>query len=338
MDLDIIQDIREMMHGLAEKKQRKDTVAIIQSVLFKQMALLIYKATQNPKKRKIKEITVKDIIFILKNNKNTLIRMLRVYLLKGSMHKFTSVTSMDKPELEDIEESKPKKQKLSNSDVNVFDSAIEITEATADYEFSDTPGFDLISSWAANNTQNDECGSNKKPNIYKSITETIKEFKIDVDLTKEEDVRNATDPRKIKADKLAILLSPTAYECFQICRTRTFHNKKGELLLNKVQKALPFVVRYNLQAEDVFLYLAKETIATLIDRVHQNRKKILSNEEETQKCPETLNPNNTKVKQLPITVDEITDITTAVWKRPLDCIQIPFTENDEFFNSDLIFD
>lgn len=49
----------------------------------------------------------------------------------------------------------------------------------------------------------------------------------------------------------------SAYECFQICRRKVFHNKTGDLLLKNVQKAIPLTVTYKQQVEDIFFFLAK---------------------------------------------------------------------------------
>ncbi|XP_050531602.1 uncharacterized protein LOC126900165 isoform X2 [Daktulosphaira vitifoliae] len=335
MDLDLIQDIREMMHGLAERKQRKDTVALIQTVLFKQMTLLVYKAAYGvSNEKKIENISVKDIIFVLKNHKHTLIRMLRYYLLKGNMYKFTAVTNIEKTE-ENLEESKAKKPKLDNSNLKAFDSAKEIAEATSDFDFHDTNGFDLISSWVANSSCKNQ-GNSKKPTVYNSIMNAIEELNINVDLTNENDVRNATEPRKVRADELALILSPSAYECFQVCRTRIFHNKKGEMLIEKVCEALPFNIKYKSQELDILLYLAKETIATLIDRVYQNKEKIITNKQYITN-PEKTN-NDIQVKKPPITVEDIIETTQNIWKQPIDYLPVPLKENDEFFKSELIFD
>lgn len=68
-----------MVHGLGERKQRKDTMATIQSVLFKQMALVILQAHKTAHQREKKEIFIEDVIFVLQSHKFTLKRMSKYF-------------------------------------------------------------------------------------------------------------------------------------------------------------------------------------------------------------------------------------------------------------------
>jgi len=54
-------------------------MATIQSVLFKQMALIILQAHKNAYQHSKKEISIEDVIFVLQNHKNTLKRMLKYF-------------------------------------------------------------------------------------------------------------------------------------------------------------------------------------------------------------------------------------------------------------------
>lgn len=72
-------EIREIVHGLGEKKQRKDTMATIQSVLFKQMALLIIQAKNAAIQFSKDDISIYDVVYVLRNHKRTLKRMSRYY-------------------------------------------------------------------------------------------------------------------------------------------------------------------------------------------------------------------------------------------------------------------
>jgi len=57
-------------------------MAAIQSVLFKQMALIIFQAHTIANRQNKKEILIEDVIFVLKNHKNTLKRMLKYFCKK----------------------------------------------------------------------------------------------------------------------------------------------------------------------------------------------------------------------------------------------------------------
>lgn len=71
-------DIREIIHGLGEKRPRIDAVKTLQSVLVKQMALLIYQ-TQLAAYKNNSKIHIKHIIYVLKDYKYTIIRLLSYY-------------------------------------------------------------------------------------------------------------------------------------------------------------------------------------------------------------------------------------------------------------------
>jgi len=68
-----------MVHGLGERKQRKDTMATIQSVLFKQMALIILQAHKVAHQHDKNEISIENVIFVLQNHKMTIKRMLKYF-------------------------------------------------------------------------------------------------------------------------------------------------------------------------------------------------------------------------------------------------------------------
>jgi len=116
----------------------------------------------------------------------------------------------------------------------------------------------------------------KKKSTYNNIRKAIITLKLD--LTTEEYFQNVNERRQIRINELAIQLSPVYVICvliinvqylyicninfstyigFEVCRSRVFHNKTGELLLNKVHKALPVNVYYQHQVKDIFQYLAK---------------------------------------------------------------------------------
>lgn len=67
------------MHGLGERLPRKDTVHVIQSVLIKQMILLIYRVQKAAILLNDENISIQHILYVLKNHKITLIRILSYY-------------------------------------------------------------------------------------------------------------------------------------------------------------------------------------------------------------------------------------------------------------------
>lgn len=75
-----------MVHGLGEKRQRKDAMVTIQSVLFNHMALIISKAQKCAFEQGRKEISIKDVVYVLQNHKYTLIRLLRYYCKDNYKH------------------------------------------------------------------------------------------------------------------------------------------------------------------------------------------------------------------------------------------------------------
>jgi len=328
MDFDIVQEIREMVHGLGERKQRKDTMATIQSVLFKQMALVILQAHKAADRRGKKEISIEDVIFVLQSHKYTIKRMLKYFSLKENIHKLTAASN-----IEDQEQSanKAKKTKLTN------DPAEQLFTTTPDFEFCKSTDLDLLNNLAENYIFKLN-NSTKKTGIYSGIGKAVKQLNLDINVTTEEHFHNVTESRQIRINELAILLSPDAYVGFELCRSRSFHNKRGELLLNKVHRALPVDVHYKHQVRDIFLYLAKETVACLIDHVYENRKQfIVAESESINVVGENAFPSKSKKREA-ITVEEITAIVAKTWSRSLNDIHIPFRENDTFLNSHLIFD
>lgn len=68
-----------MFHGLGEKKPRIDTVTTIQWVLLKQMTLLIFQSYQVACQHNNAKITIKHVLYILRNHKSTLIRILTYF-------------------------------------------------------------------------------------------------------------------------------------------------------------------------------------------------------------------------------------------------------------------
>lgn len=72
-------EIREIFHGMGERRPRIDTVTEIQSVLLKQMALLIYQARMAAVTEYSYQIKLKHVLYVLRNYKLTIFRILRYY-------------------------------------------------------------------------------------------------------------------------------------------------------------------------------------------------------------------------------------------------------------------
>lgn len=113
--------------------------------------------------------------------------------------------------------------------------------------------------------------------IYNQIVNSLKEFKPDLKITKD-DIDNSRKTRQLRVNELSLVLSPrylkslliiiciflfimfiifSRYETFGHCRRKTFLNKKGDFLLHEVHKALPFNIFYTKDVKAVFLVLAK---------------------------------------------------------------------------------
>jgi len=72
-------DICEIIHGLGERIPRRDTVEIIHSVIIKQMILLIYQIQKAAILLNHRNISIKHVLYVLKNHRVTLIRILSYY-------------------------------------------------------------------------------------------------------------------------------------------------------------------------------------------------------------------------------------------------------------------
>jgi len=69
----------EIIHGLGERLPRRDTVALIESVLLKQMILLVYRLQKAAILQNNQYISVKHLLYVLKDHKVTIIRILSYY-------------------------------------------------------------------------------------------------------------------------------------------------------------------------------------------------------------------------------------------------------------------
>ncbi|XP_015375972.1 PREDICTED: uncharacterized protein LOC107170385 [Diuraphis noxia] len=316
MNTNMLTDLCEIIHGLGERLPRKDTVVVIQSVLIKQMILLIYRIRKAAILLNHQNISIQHLLYVLENHKIILIRILSYYMLKDTIFKLNALSNIDE------NKKKNKKHKQELIDKNVVENITNLQD-----EFVKTDPVTALT--AIDFTTKDLSPSNiKVKSIFKKLRNAIVDLKLKINIT-EEEVRKSNEIRLIRANDISIILTPDAYEGFEMCRRKNFHKSKiGERLLFQVHKALPWDITYDNQVKDVLLFLAKETINCLIDRVFENRK-----------CTDICDENNSSIikkkKYGSILVDEI--IAVITWKSPLEEIHYPYDENDLFFNNHLIF-
>ncbi|XP_003241186.1 uncharacterized protein LOC100573822 isoform X2 [Acyrthosiphon pisum] len=323
MNANILTDLCEIMHGLGERIPRRDTVEIMHSVLIKQMILLIYQMQKAAILLKHQSISIKHVLYVLKNHKVTLIRILSYYLLKDTIHQLNK--------LSDTDEDKEKKRKNKKSKLELIDK--DIVENITNLEDVSLKIDDPASALAeVDFTTKDLSPENTKvKSIFKKLRNAIVELKLKINIT-EEEIRKSNETRLLRANDISIILTANAYEGYEVCRSKNFHkNKIGERLLLQVHKALPWDITYNNQVKEVLLFLAKETISYIIDRVYESRK-----------CTDSCDENNLKIikkkKYGSILVDEITSVIKSTWKTPFEEIRYPYDEEDAFFNNQLIFE
>ncbi|XP_022180663.1 uncharacterized protein LOC111040903 [Myzus persicae] len=319
MNTNILSELCEIIHGLGERMPRKDTVEIIQSVLIKQMILLIYQIRKAAILLNHQNISIKHVLYVLKNHKVTLIRILSYYLLNDSIHRITSLSDTD------LSKEKKEKHKPELIDKNIIEHFTNLENESIKTD----PATSLAT---IDFTTKDLSPDNTNvKSIFKILRNEIVDLKLKINIT-EEEVRKSNETRLLRANDISIILTANGYEGFETCRRKNFRkNKTGELLLLQVHKALPWNIKYNNQVKDVLLFLAKETIHCLIDRVFENRK-----------CTDICDENNStimkKKKYGSILVNEIRAVITPTWKTPLEEIRYPYDEHDVFFNNQLIFE
>ncbi|VVC40437.1 Transcription initiation factor IID, subunit 13 [Cinara cedri] len=328
MNFDILQGIREIIHGLGERRPRVDSVKLIQSILVKQMVLFISKTLQVALEFKHRKVSMTHVIYVLQNHKYTLIRILTYYLMKENIYKISvasevegnevygdnvinkSTLSVDKDLVEAVLNFNKKNEIMELNPINVFTSTYFKTKFVSK-------------------------GRGKRKSVYKMIVNAIVALKLDINITNE-DLRIATEARKLRVNELSIALSSHGYEGFQLCRRKNFHNTKiGIALFEEVNRALPSNIHYSKDIKEIFMFLAKETIACLFDHICENRK--LKNSSPFLDTMPT-NPESKKNKFESIRVDEITAVTSSIWDQSLENIQIPFKINNKLLNNKLILD
>ncbi|XP_026819805.1 uncharacterized protein LOC113558523 [Rhopalosiphum maidis] len=318
---DCMTELCEIIHGLGERLPRKDTVELIQSVLLKQMILLIHQLQKAAILHNNQYISVKHILYVLKDYRVTLIRILSYYYLKDTIKKLSKLGNTEKPEKrkrnKKLELLGFFKDDMVENITNVEDESLQIDPAAA---------------LAAIDFTKKDVSPDKIhfKSIFHKLRNTIVELKLKINIT-EEDIKKSNESRLMRANDISILLTARAYEGFEICRRKSFHGRLGDKLLFQVQKALPWDITFNSQVKDILMFLAKETIQCLIDRVFENRK-----------CKDSCDENNLavmkKTKYRSILVDEVISATKFVWKIPLKEIHYLYKEEDTFFNEQLIFD
>lgn len=317
----------EIIHGLGERLPRRDTVALIQSVLLKQMILLVYRLQKAAILQNNQYISVKHLLYVLKDHKVTIIRILSYYYLKDIILKLGKLSKLGS--IEELEKRKKGKksqlQGLLKDDVvdnitNVEDESLKLDPAAALAAIDFTTKGSSSPSPASSNVK---C-------IFLKLRNTIAELKLSINIT-EDEVKKANEARLTRVNDISILLSASGYEGFEICRRKSFHGRLGDKLLLQVQDVLPLNITFNSQVKDILMFLAKETINCLIDRVF-----VIRNCHDI--CDETNKKIIKKTKYRSILVHEITAVTSQFWKIPLSKIHNPYKEDDTFFNEQLIFD
>ncbi|XP_060859396.1 uncharacterized protein LOC132936657 isoform X2 [Metopolophium dirhodum] len=320
MNVNTLTDLCEIMHGLGERMPRRDTVEIIHSVIIKQMILLIYQIQKAANLLNHQNISIKHVLYVLKNHKVTLIRILSYYWLKDNILQLNKLSDTDE------KKGKNKKSKLELIDKDIIENITNLEDVSIQI---DDPATALAK---IDFTTKDLSPDNTKvKSVFKKLRNAIVDLKLQINIT-EEEVRKSNEIRLIRANDVSIILTANAYEGFEVCRRKNFHkNKIGERLLLQVHKALPWDITYNNQVKEVLLFLAKETISCVIDRVFENRK-----------CTDSCDENNStiikKKKYGSILVDEITSVIKSTWKTPFEEIRYPYDEEDAFFNNQLIFE
>ncbi|KAL4134967.1 hypothetical protein QTP88_006647 [Uroleucon formosanum] len=323
MNVNPLKELCEIIHGLGEIIPRKDTVEIIQSVLIKQMILLIYQIRKSAILLNNEIISIKHVVYVLKNHKTILIRILSYYLLKDTIQQLNK--------LSDTGENKKEKGNYKTSKLELFDK--DIIQNITNFEDVSIKIDDPSTALAEIDfTTADLSPDNTKvKSVFKILRNAIVELKLKINIT-EEEVRRSNKTRLIRANDISIILTASGYDGFEVCRRKNFHKTNiGEQLLLQVHKSLPWNIKYNNQVKDVLLFLAKETISCIIDRVFENRE-----------CTDSCDENNStiikKKKYGSILVDEIMSVIKSAWKTPFEEICYPYDEEDEFFNNQLIFE
>lgn len=320
MNANMLKDLCEIMHGLGERMPRRDTVELIHSVIIKHMILLIYQIQKAAKLLDHQNISIAHVLYVLKNHKVTLIRILSYYWLKDNILQLNKLSDTDE------KKGKNKKSKLELIDKDIIENITNLEDVSIQI---DDPATALAK---IDFTTKDLSPDNTRvKSVFKTLRNAIVDLKLQINIT-EEEVRKSNEIRLIRANDVSIILTANAYEGFEACRRKNFHkNKIGERLLLQVHKALPWNITYNNQVKEVLLFLAKETISCVIDRVFENRN-----------CTDSCDENNSaiikKIKYGSILVDEITSVIKSTWKTPLEEIHYPYDEEDAFFNNQLIFE
>ncbi|XP_025198099.1 uncharacterized protein LOC112596561 [Melanaphis sacchari] len=312
-------ELCEIIHGLGERLPRIDTVKIFKSVLLKQMILLIHQLKKAAILHKHQYISIKHILYVLKDYKVTLIRVLLYYYLKDIIKKLSKLGNTENSETRKINEELQDtfKNEIVGSITNVEDDLLQSDPAVA------LATIDFTKKDLSSDSKDLKC-------IFYKLRNTIVDLKLNINIT-EEEIKKCNEARVTRANDISILLSARGYEGFEICRRKSFHGSLGEKLLLQVLEVLPWNITLNSQVKDILLFLAKETIHSLIDRVFEKRR-----------CKDNYDENNLsaikKIKYRSILVDEVTNVTMAVWKIPLQEIYYPYKEDDTIFDEQLIFD
>lgn len=284
-----LQEIQLMMYGCGDcPKPLQSTVKVVASVVQQQILLIAWRAEENAARRGSKTVSPRDIIFLMRKSPEKLQRLYKYLSVKEMKSKFSG---------------------LSGSD------------------FVDTPGDDM-----------DGDVTNLLESARRTRQGNLRDLFTEMDVTGEllESLnKQSLDPIRLKreqrADGTSISLDPAGYLEFCNARRATFVNSKlsqqrflewvslaidtTQGLIGEPSASLP---RLSGPAIDILAYLAKETVALLVDFALLVRQDSCGSVPGGPQRPLTLRPpQNTTIsnglERLPITSAEVRETLRRHW-------------------------
>ncbi|RUS86019.1 hypothetical protein EGW08_006231, partial [Elysia chlorotica] len=87
-------EIQQMMFGFGDcRKPLQETAVLVEEIVHQQMVAMIHLCAEGAATRGEKQITIEDILFLLRKNKDKLKRLLRYYEVKDMKHVIKSTVS-----------------------------------------------------------------------------------------------------------------------------------------------------------------------------------------------------------------------------------------------------
>ncbi|XP_050531603.1 uncharacterized protein LOC126900166 [Daktulosphaira vitifoliae] len=324
-------DIGEIMYGLGEYKAIPQTIEAVQSVLIKQISMLLVQSAEIACIRGSHEISTIDIIFLLRKYKYTLNKIVQYY--KHKRDKNTSIYLENVNNEEQVEyERAHKKQKKSgcfkSEKINDVANSLEddgfnfnFTKSSTNIDYKNET--EVINPYLIN----------RKNTIYNNIIDVLEELNVDLEEYDEKIVK-AHNSWALKTGAAMLKIEPELGEYYQKYKSKTFHDTD---FLKKVLELLPWSIKYDTYACDIFQFLAKETISCLIFQVHQNRIKKNLKSKKPSVIEEIENILAIQIEK-PITIEEITEITNDTWCNLYIKKEIPFMPSSDIFKGKFILD